>query len=1231
MRALVPFLAALLLASLAAARPIGKEKSRVSGVDRKISTALRTELDRFDALAKTQGIASAEERFARRMSGHPLIRVGPDGKVFVTIRLSDYTSGIEAELAALGAEVHRSSARWKTVEAWVVPGRVREVASHPLVSGIRPIERPRMRAGSRMSEGDAILRADLVRQMGFDGTGAKVGVMSDGVAGLSASRASGDLPNVTVLAGYAGPADGAEGTAMLEIVHDLAPGADLYFATAFISPLSFAQGITALADSGCDVIVDDVGYFSEPMFEDGIIAQAVDEVTARGVSYFSSAGNSAQEHYQRDYVAANPAALADSNAYHWHAWDGVADSAFAVVVPAGDTIIVFAQWNDPFGGAMTDYDIFLFGSPELHPDAHDPKVNVLAVGGDYQGPDEPSDPFEFFAYGNASQSPETTYVAIDLYAGEPKFLSVFVLDASDIEWVVSEGSVWGHPSARGAIAVGAINASEPAHDDIAYYSSWGPAEVYFPTRETRLKPDITGIDGVSVTGAGGFATQFYGTSASAPHVAAVAALLRQAHPSWGPNEVFSALTTTANDYGEAGPDIVYGYGLAQADAAVSAMGETFANGTITTRTWTKVKGPYRVTGAITVPSANTLTIEPGVDVLFDADVQFIVNGGLHAVGTPQDSIRFIKGSAPEWGGIRITGPDSSTIAYARISDGHADGDSPDDQGGGLDVLYARVALAHGVVSNNAAVYGGGVHVGGATAAAYVTDCRFERNVAHLGGGLTLTWGAYVQMEGCAVGHNQAYEGGGLNIQQDSAYVSLGRCTITDNEASHGGGGFVVYHTATLVLTNCTSHGNSGGDWGGAMWLDAAEAIVNNCIIWGDMPSELKQYEGALTVTFSDIAEATAKAATFPGRGWGAALTPTGILPQAARRSAEEPYSRPARAVELARVTSALPGEGNINLDPLFVNAANGDYHLSRGSPCIDAGDPNSPLDPDGTRADMGALPLLRPFGDASGDGLLTSFDASLILQHVVGIHSLINELIADVTGNGFVSSFDAALVLLKVLDPKYLFPVEGGRLPKVKAAAGTPRTLVWQPDNRGWTLLLDDASGVIAGEMTLALRDELPVTVAGPSYLSFRQEGPLVRVAFVRSSPDDLVLFRLEAAKPLIDAPKVTEAQLNEGEIAVTGVGRPVRFALDHNIPNPFNPTTTLRFSVPDAGAVRLVIYDVNGRLVLALVDGTLDAGTHEAVWDGQDAAGRDASSGVYLYRLTSEHGSIVRRMTLLR
>ena len=147
--------------------------------------------------------------------------------------------------------------------------------------------------GSVSSQADQTHRTAIFRALtGFIGTGVKIGVLSDGVEHLADAQASGDLGAVTVLPGQAGAGD--EGTAMLELIHDMAPGAQLYFATAFTSITSFAQNIRDLRTAGCDIIVDDVGYFVESPFQDGqspsivsstnggVVTQAVKDVAVAG-------------------------------------------------------------------------------------------------------------------------------------------------------------------------------------------------------------------------------------------------------------------------------------------------------------------------------------------------------------------------------------------------------------------------------------------------------------------------------------------------------------------------------------------------------------------------------------------------------------------------------------------------------------------------------------------------------------------------------------------------------------------------------------------------------------------------------------------------------------------------------------------------------------------------------------------------------------------------------------
>ena len=132
-------------------------------------------------------------------------------------------------------------------------------------------------------------------------------------------------------------------------------------------------------------------------------------------------------------------------------------------------------------------------------------------------------------------------------------------------------SVFGHPVVPKVFAVGAIDALDSGHDTIEPYSSQGPARIDFPSLQNRRKPDITGIDNVRVSGAGGFPTRFPGTSAAAPHIAGIAALLKQRFISAKPARLKEALESSAVDLGAVGPDNVFGWGRADATAAFAVL------------------------------------------------------------------------------------------------------------------------------------------------------------------------------------------------------------------------------------------------------------------------------------------------------------------------------------------------------------------------------------------------------------------------------------------------------------------------------------------------------------------------------------------------------------------------------------------------------------------------------------------------------------------------------------
>lgn len=465
-------------------------------------------------------------------------------------------------------------------------------------AGVTPL------VGAVTSEGDVTHAADTARaRFRVTGTGIKIGVLSDGVDSLAASIASGDLPPDTqVLPGQAGSGD--EGTAMLEIVHDLAPNAKLAFATVFDTQEDFAANIRALRAAGADIIVDDVIYYGESPFQDGVVAQAVIDVTNDGALYFSSAGNEQNVddrtagNWEGDYVPSGQTIGKYAGVAHDFA-PGEAVQALNPVSP--DSADPFnpkpaiLQWADPLGGSSNDYDLYAVAADGT----------VLAFSNDVQNGDD--DAFEGFYIPSG-----TLGLAVVKFSGEDRYFQITPFrgrfeDRDGLTGYNTPGVTRGHSAVPAAFSVAAVPAAEPFGREIApgvpnpsgpypgvytrsqqseTFTSDGPRRVFFNPDgspitpgnftstggEVRLKPDISAADGV-VTSVPDF-ERFYGTSASAPHAAAIAALVLSGNPGIAPSEVRTALTSTAIDIEQPGYDRDTGYGIVMADRALRYTGAT---------------------------------------------------------------------------------------------------------------------------------------------------------------------------------------------------------------------------------------------------------------------------------------------------------------------------------------------------------------------------------------------------------------------------------------------------------------------------------------------------------------------------------------------------------------------------------------------------------------------------------------------------------------------------------
>ncbi len=498
------------------------------------------------------------------------VQVDQRGRLRLALRVHEITAALLAHLKALGFELEATtqhlkiSERQQLLTGWLPFDQIEKAAALPEIFHIRPMDRAFTQTGAVLTAGDTILHAHEGR-MAFNvsGAGQKVGVLSDGVNHLSTAQASQDLPaNVQVLNNRVG---GDEGTALLEIVHDLAPGADLAFADAGLSEADFANNILLLRDTGANIICDDVLYLLEPAFEDGVIAQTVEQIAANdSVVYVSAAGNHELDHYEADFVSNDGDALHDfSNA--------PLDESMDVTIAAGSTILLVLQWNNAFGLAADNYDLFIY----------DTGANILARSTDVQNGDD--DPLEYVEYRNSFFLPRTIQIVVAKTSGANRRFKLYTFGNSVTPTQYAgamEGTIYGHASAAHALAVGAIAASDPGNDTIEPFSARGPARIYSYDSAgnpiafaERAKPDVIAIDGVQtkVGQAGFFANPFFGTSAAAPHVAGIAALLRELAPNKSARDIIAALQNTAMDLGASGFDATYGYGRVEALVALNAI------------------------------------------------------------------------------------------------------------------------------------------------------------------------------------------------------------------------------------------------------------------------------------------------------------------------------------------------------------------------------------------------------------------------------------------------------------------------------------------------------------------------------------------------------------------------------------------------------------------------------------------------------------------------------------
>jgi hypothetical protein len=528
--------------ALPADSPLLKVESAVQ--DRVIALARATDPRRRSIVADLEAAFST-----------PLVAVDDGGRLLLRIA-GPGADTRTADLAKLGVEPVAVAPGFDFLEAWVPFDQVNEVAALAWVRIVGAPGRPVFETGLQLSEGDAIHRADQARTIyAVNGAGSTVGIISDGVTSLAQSQATADLP-AAVAVGLAGSGD--EGTAMLEIVHDLAPGAGLAFHTAGSGAAGMITAQNWLAGPGAArIVADDIWLPREPYYEDGPVAlNAAGLVTGSDVVYFTSAGNRAQRHVPQAFAdggARNLGILGASRPHDFGGGDVTVDVRLRNPSGTGVRHTIVLQWGERFGLAARDLDLYLVDAT---------LSNILALSTNAQaGAGDPVELLDFTYNGPdnvparlvvdyAGALPAPAGLAFRIAANGPTFL----------EYVNAAGSINPHARHPLVYALGAIDQADPGADTPEAFSSRGLADLLFPVPAQREKPDAMAIDGVTVTGVGGFPSPFFGTSAAAPHGAGLAALLRGVLPALTAPQVRAALSTTAVDLGPPGFDANTGAG-----------------------------------------------------------------------------------------------------------------------------------------------------------------------------------------------------------------------------------------------------------------------------------------------------------------------------------------------------------------------------------------------------------------------------------------------------------------------------------------------------------------------------------------------------------------------------------------------------------------------------------------------------------------------------------------------
>ncbi len=639
---------------------------------------------------------------------------------------------------------------------------------------------------------------------------------------------------------------------------------------------------------------------------------------------------------------------------------------------------------------------------------------------------------------------------------------------------------------------------------------------------------------------------------------------------------------------------------------------------------------YIVENDICVAEGDSLIIQPGATLLFNGDFVFTINGCLSAIGTENDSIKFLPNlnTHPEftiWFETSLN--TSSRVEYCRVSNseyiaircnndtGTVIANCEVSHNSGIGILcdnYSSPIINNCYIHSNYSQWNGSGIFCEYYSSPLIQNCIVTDNND---GGIHCYRYSDPIIDNCTIsGNNSDWYGAGINCYYSVNPIII-NCEIYNNSSTRSGGGIYCYHNSAATVENCRIYSNTTAQNGGGLGVFNSSSLeLRSCLIYGNTAlltgGGISVSSGSVHIDRCSISDNCTDSIGGGIYTFNSRLNLDNSIVEGSRGTNGVYLSAPSvqsinncdfsnnQGGDFGGVVPPYYGQlcrvntngdscdfyYNIYLVPLFVNPDSGDYRLQWNSPCIDAGDPASPFDPDCTIADIGTF----------------YFDQSILRLRLIPSVIPVN---IPASGGDFIFNIGVDNLLSRVL---YI---------DVWTEAILPRGCVQSP------LLLRTQVGFQPGiTQSPEITQYVPAN-APPGNIQYIGKAGYPDTVY---AGDSFYVIKLPGDAP--PAHNLGWACSGWDDDEENTAILPSEFALHPSYPNPFNPAAALRFDLPKACEVRLTVYDIAGREIAALAEGFYPAGRHSTLFDASGMA-----SGVYFARLQAGEFSQTRKLLLIK